>query len=233
MNPFADPSARRETASADAALDDGSSRRSRFIRKVAEAFEEAAVDHVFLHGYDPDARDSDIDVAVARESRIAVDLILRSGRLGPLVQRLDHDVPWCHYYVVAVNEPTRRYRQLDVTCDPWGISKDGSAIRVAMCHRRRVNGLSVPTPAAEAVYLILKRARKGVGPGELARLHNAFLADPQGATAILQQEFGEVGLRAGMAIQQGSDLENALLDLSLALRRMNTSRDFFRTSYAT
>jgi hypothetical protein len=199
------------------------SSRSRFVKSVARAFEDAGVDHVFLHGYEFGARDSDLDVAVTRESLRAVDLLLRCGGVGRLLQRLDHDVPWCRYYVVAAGEPGRRYRQLDVVCDPWGISKDGPAVRIALENRRRVDGLSVPEVAAEAVYLAVKRARKGADPAEAARLRWAFLADPGGTKKILSREFGAVGVRVAQAIEDDNGLEDALSALSKLLRHMRTS----------
>src|SRR4051794_30533682 len=76
------------------------SARSAFVGEIAQTLERAGVDYVFLHGYTADSRDSDVDLAICPRDRDTVDLIMRSGVFGPLLQRLDYDVPWSRYYVL-------------------------------------------------------------------------------------------------------------------------------------
>ena len=121
--------------------------RARFVARVADAFERAGIDYVFLHGYgDGRGIDSDLDVAVARDSLNRTDALIRSGAFGRVVQCLHHGVPWCRYYGVEVEEPGRRYRQLDVVCDPWGIGPDGRAVPVALSSAVHSAGMRVPSP---------------------------------------------------------------------------------------
>ena len=141
---------------------------------------------MFLHdvGHEP-SRDSDIDVAVARESLVAVDTIVRAGRLGRLLQRFDYDVPWCRYYVIETGDPGRRFRQLDIACDPFGIGRYGDAVQLALEHAQRVDGLSTLSPAATVAYLAAKRARKGIrGEADVRQLQQKFDADPAGASTL-------------------------------------------------
>jgi hypothetical protein len=199
------------------------SARSQFVTAVGATFDRAGVEHVFLHGVEADARDSDVDVAVSRESLCVVDLTVRTGTFGRLLQRLDYDVPWYRYYVVATDDPDRRYRELDVACDPWGIGRYGTAARVALANKRRLDGLNVPQPAAEALYLAVKRARKGAEPGELERLRRAHRADPEGTRMLMRQEFGSAGERVAEALEDSSDIEDALTSLSTELDRSRRS----------
>ena len=134
--------------------------RTRFIERVAEAFEDAGVNYAILHERITGAPDSDVDVAVGRESLELVDWIVGSGTFGIPLQRLDYDVPWCRYYVTESNEPGRRYRQLDVACDPWGIGRYGVAISLALETAQRTQGRRVASGAAQTLYLALKRASK-------------------------------------------------------------------------
>ena len=134
---------------------------------------------MFLHGYAPDGHDSDVDVAVSRQSIGTVDLLAKSGTFGRLLQRIDYDVPWCRYYVLEADEPGRRYRQLDVACDPWGIGRYGRAVSIALANRRRIDGMSVPGTAAEALYLAVKRARKGAQVSWVASTKRSPTTPPQ------------------------------------------------------
>jgi peptidoglycan/xylan/chitin deacetylase (PgdA/CDA1 family) len=169
--------------------------RRRFIARVADAFERAGVDYVFLHGYgQKQGSDSDVDVAVARSSLNRADELIRSGAFGRVVQCLHHGVPWCRYYAVEVDEPGRRYRQLDVVCDPWGIGRDGPAVPVALSSAVLSGGMRVPEPAAETLYLAVKRARKRRWDlRDQADLARVFERDPEGAGRLLERYFGSAG----------------------------------------
>src|SRR2546428_9483512 len=152
---------------------EATSRRA-FIARLAEVFAEADVRYVVLHGGIGDGGDSDVDIAVTPESLPIVDDLVRSGCFGRLLQRLYYDVPWCFYYVIETAEPDRRYRQLDVACDPWGIGRYGPAVDICLSRTTVIDDVHVPTPAAEALYLALKRARKGVrGPVDRSALEAA------------------------------------------------------------
>lgn len=149
----------------------GRARRERFVRDVVEAFERAGVEFVLPHEHAGGARDSDVDVAVTRRSLQAVDALVRAGTFGRMLQRLHYDVPWCFYYVVESEEPGRRYRQLDIACDPWGIGRYGPALPIALEFMRRNPRARNLDAATETAYLAIKRARKGIrDESERARL---------------------------------------------------------------
>ena len=214
----------RHVAEAGAALPPASDSRARFVASVVEAFEKSGVDYVLLHDYEGSATetDSDVDVAVARGSAAAVDSLIRGGTFGRLVQCLHYDVPWCRWYVLETSDLKRRYRQLDVACDPWGIGRYGPAIPVALAHagRREPGGPLVPSPAAEAFYLAIKRACKGLRETEIpAPLAGAFRRDPAGARELLERWFGSTGWSLADALQRG-DAATAARELHALRRRV-------------
>ena len=143
-----------------------SNERSSFVRRVADVLDAAGVEYAFLHNLDGiEQRDSDVDLVVSRESLQTVDTVMRYGTLGPLVQRLDYDVPWCRYYVVQTDDPDRRYRQLDVACDPFGIGLYGTALTVDGVRRRSDEQLPTLPPGDAITYLAASAPGKGcVGP---------------------------------------------------------------------
>jgi peptidoglycan/xylan/chitin deacetylase (PgdA/CDA1 family) len=194
------------------------SRRQSFIADVARALDEAAVDYVVLHDFDsPEGHDSDIDIAVERGSRHLVDTLIRTGKFGRVVQRLHYADPWSSYYVVEVGEPGRRFRQLDVVCDPWGIGRDGPAIPAALRNPARYGGIRVAAPAARTLYLAVKRARKaGEGTGGLTALRSAYYLDPERADDLLAATLGTAGERLAAALRTGEQDLSAELD---AVRR--------------
>ncbi len=198
--------------------------RPRFVARVADAFERAGIDYVFLHGYGSSrVVDSDLDVAVARDSLRRTDALIRSGAFGRVVQCLHHGVPWCRYYVVEVEEPGRRHRQLDVVCDPWGIGPDGPAVPVALSSAVRSAGMRIPEPAAEALYLAVKRARKRMyGVRDQAELRRVFRRDPEGAAGLLERHFGPVG--AGLARALGQGEPDVMAELEALRKRVARQR---------
>ena len=168
--------------------------RSDFVLATSESLGRAGVEHVFLHNTDDSSRDSDLDILIARSGLSATDALLRFGALGRLLQRLDYDIPWCRYYVVETRDPGHPFRQLDVACDPYGISRYGPALRLALDHSVEVNGLRVLDPAMTAVYLACKRAEKGVRDEyDLEQLRRAFMVDTPAATQLLRAVFAERG----------------------------------------
>ncbi len=58
--------------------------------------------------------------------------------------------------------PERRYRQLDVACDPWGIGRYGPALPIALDFVKRNPGARTLDAGAEAAYLAVKRSQKGI-----------------------------------------------------------------------
>jgi thymidylate kinase len=190
--------------------------RARFVARVAAAFEQAGVEYVLLHGYgEGGPADSDLDVAAAPGSLPAVDAIVRSGALGRLVQCFHYDVPWCRWYVVETGEPGRRHRQLDVACDPWGISRYGTALPLALSQVDTSRGFPVPRPAAETGYLAVKRACKGLRRSrDHAQLLASFMRDPQGASDLLERSFGKTGAALADALDRGTQ------DLTGELKRL-------------
>jgi peptidoglycan/xylan/chitin deacetylase (PgdA/CDA1 family) len=192
--------------------------RPRFVARVADAFEQAGIDYVFLHGYGSSRGiDSDLDVAVARDSLNRTDALIRSGAFGRVVQCFHHGVPWCRYYVVEVEEPGRRHRQLDVVCDPWGIGPDGPAVPVALASAVRSAGMRIPEPAAQALYLAVKRARKRMyGFRDQAELRRVLRRDPEGAAGLFERHFGPVGAGLARALEEG---ESDVMEELEALRK--------------
>ena len=194
--------------------------RERFVRDVVEAFEQAEIEFGLLHGHDGKARDSDLDVAVTRRSLEAVDALVRVGTFGRMLQRLHYDVPWCIYYVVEVDEPGRRFRQLDVACDPWGIGRYGPALPIALDFLKRNPGAGVLDAGTEAAYLAVKRAQKGFRhESERSRLIMGA-TDRQAAAALLESR---LGVRAGQAVSflgtPGKRGEEALRSLAAEVHR--------------
>jgi hypothetical protein len=64
--------------------------------------------------------------------------------------------------------------------------------------------MRIPEPAAEALYLAVKRARKRMyGLRDLAELRRVFRLDPEGAAEMLELHFGPVGARLARALDQG------------------------------
>jgi hypothetical protein len=196
--------------------------RSRFVDRVAAEFEAARVDYVVLHGWSAgESLDSDVDVAVDRHSLETVDILVRSGAFGRLLQRIDYDVPWCRYYVVESDEPGRRYRQLDVACDPWGIGRYGASVQSALASAEKSLSCRVASPAAQTLYLTLKRARKGdLRPGEAELLRSAFRRDPCAARDLLEQHLGTAGTAvASMLERDRPDLTEGLQAVSRVASR--------------
>lgn len=195
--------------------------RDHFVERVAVEFERAGVDYVLLHGWDKDSRDSDLDIAVSPESLTAVDTLIRCGSLGRLTQLFEYDVPYCRYYVVRVDEAGRRYRQLDIASDPWGISRYGRSIRVALEHSLVTDdGLRVAEPAAACLYLSAKRARKGGGSEQHLALSEAFSADPAGARRLLVEYFGSDGHLLAKDLADGKSPKLSLDRLARPLDRL-------------
>jgi hypothetical protein len=193
--------------------------RGRFIEKVDSVFAAAGISYAVLHGYAGSTVDSDVDVVVAKDELRLVDLLLRSGALGELFQVIHYDVPWCRYYVVASGDVDRPYRQLDVSCDPWGVSMLGRSLAVAL---DAASGAprSRPTPAAEAFLLLAKRAHKGLRrPHDAAAVADVFAEDPAAATRLLVAELGGAGARASGELARGGISPPVLQDVWRATRR--------------
>jgi len=193
--------------------------RADFVARLDDLFAAAGVEHVVLHsGDDAAQRDSDVDVAVAREDMRLVDLLLRSGELGPVLQRIDHGIPWCRYYVVATGDPARPYRQVDVAGDPWGLSPLGRAIPLALASSA-ANGTR-PRPAEEALVLLAKRAHKGLrDSADRVALLDAYRRDPDAVDRLLEQEFGEVGGNVTEALRRGTIGKDELASLRRSMTR--------------
>jgi hypothetical protein len=200
--------------------------RARFVATVADHFNAAGIKYVVLHGSESSrASDTDVDVAVDRAGASLVDTLIRTGVFGPLVQCLHYADPASRYYVVAAHEPGRRYREIDVVCDPAGIGKDGPAVRVALEEATVQDGVRVPTPAAQTMYLAVKKARKRQHGGEArATLLRSFERDPDGARYLLGRHFGDAGRSLAEALETGAEeLQPQLEALRRALNRRRRS----------
>ena len=171
-----------------------STSRLAFVTNVRDILDDAGVEYAFLHNLDgTDEHDSDVDIVVDRDSLNVLDTVVRTGALGRLVQRLDYDVPWCRYYVLDTGDAERRFRQLDVACDPFGIGRYGNALRLALAGRERIDGWPVLGANAALVYLAAKRARKGVRDADdVTQLRSAYAAAPT-AESALADAFGAAG----------------------------------------
>src|SRR5581483_1302024 len=204
------------------------SARDSFLRTVCTKLETAGVDYVVLHRWErrngrPDS-DSDIDLAVDRGSLHVVDSLARQGSFGRLLQRIDYDIPWCRYYVVESQETNRNYRQIDVACDPWGLGRYGVSIQVALANAVDVGGIRVPSPAAQTLYLAVKRSMKGeLHVGDAEQLADAFCQDPDGAASLLHDFLGFEGGRLARALQNNqsnlADELQAIRSVCLRSRR--------------
>jgi hypothetical protein len=194
--------------------------RGRFVARLTELLSEAGVAHVILHADGDDAYlDSDIDIAVGGGDVELVDTLLHSGALGRLVQRIQHDVPWCRYYVLATGDPARPYRQVDVASDPWGLSALGRSIALALASGRRAN-TTRPQPAEEAFFLLAKRAHKGLrDEDDRSALIEGYRRDPDGTRQLLVRELDGAGSRVAAELSRGSIAPDALKELWRAMTR--------------
>jgi len=201
--------------------------RLAFVTSVRDALDAAGVEFAFLHNLDgTDQRDSDVDIVVGRDGLDVVETVVRTGALGRLVQRLDYDIPWCRYYVLDTDDSERRFRQLDVACDPLGIGRYGDALRRAFAGRERINGWPVLGADAEVVYLAAKRARKGVrGAEDMDQLRAAYAAAPT-ADSALADGFGVAGARLAHSLANDEAVEGPLEEISatIAGQRRGPSR---------
>ena len=194
--------------------------RARFVSRLTELLSDAGVAHVVLHADGDDTHlDSDIDIAVGRRDVELVDTLLHSGALGKLVQRIQHDVPWCRYYVLATGDPGRPYRQVDVASDPWGLSALGRSIALAFESGRRANATR-PQPAEEAYFLLAKRAHKGLrGDDDRVGLIEGYRRDPDGTRQLLARELDGAGSQVAAELSRGSISPGALKDLWRSMGR--------------
>jgi peptidoglycan/xylan/chitin deacetylase (PgdA/CDA1 family) len=179
-----------------------STERERFVTEVAQMLRTADVEFAFLHEQAGRGEDTDVDIAVDREGFEVVDALVQVGTFGELVQSFEYAAPRCRYYVVRSDEPGRRYRQLDVVCDPWGIGKDGIAVPLALASAAETTGgLHVPSAAAETFYLAAKKARKRQWSSrDRSILLGAFERDPRGSTDLLAERFGAAGAALARAL---------------------------------
>lgn len=195
--------------------------RGEFVARLAGLFDEANVRYVVLHGgARVDVVDSDVDVAVERANLDLAHALIEGGALGRVLQCFHYAGPWCRYYVLEANEPGRRYRHVDLVCDPWAIGCDGPAVVLALAESQERDGVRAPRPAAETLYLAVKRARKRrVTPRDQESLLDSFRADPVGARRLLAAQFGRAGDRLGQALAEERDLAGSLGALRRRLRR--------------
>jgi thymidylate kinase len=195
--------------------------RERFVSRVARALSEAGVEYVVLHGHEPDAAPgSDLDVAVVAPHRRVVDVLARSGAFGLLVSRTRYDVPSCVTYVVEASDGDQRYRKLDVACDPFGVSRLGPAVPLALGNVEWTAETPVLSPAAQTCFLAAKRACEGVKrSGDLAALRRSYERDRDGAARILGEAFGEAGRSLSSALATERDLTQELGALQSSIRR--------------
>jgi peptidoglycan/xylan/chitin deacetylase (PgdA/CDA1 family) len=207
--------ARESSASAD---------RARFVTEVARALRTADVEFAFLHEHAGSGKDTDVDIAVDGEGLEVVDALARVGAFGELVQSFEYGAPRCRYYVLRSSEPGRRYRQLDVVCDPRGIGKDGIAVPLALASAdETIGGLRVPSSAAETVYLAVKKARKRQWSShDRSILRRSFERDPHGSTDLLAEHFGAAG--AVLARALGSRSAEIVDELELVRAELSRQR---------
>jgi hypothetical protein len=206
--------------------------RQAFVERVSRGLDEAGVEYVLLHetADREDGNDSDVDLAITRDSLSTADALVRSGAFGRVLQRFDYDVPWSRFYVVRSDEPGRRYRQLDVACDPWGIGRYGRAIAVALSEIEVGSDPPRPSAPATTFYLAVKRAVKlGRAPQRLVDLQQAFDTDPPGSTDLLERELGGAGLALARALARGTtDLRGELTEVAREVRRQRAAGRMLR-----
>jgi hypothetical protein len=194
--------------------------RQGFVDAVREQFDRASIEYAFLGAVEESDKDSDVDVLVQREHLPTVEAVVRSGALGRLVQRMDYDIPWCRYYILATGDPGRPFRQLDVACDPYGISRYGLALARTPSGTRLEHGVPVFRAANRVLYLATKRARKGlVSDTEADQLRRAFESDPAGAAAVLAETWGAAGSAVAAALDRDEDLSSSLRRLGVEVAR--------------
>lgn len=199
--------------------------RLAFVTSVRDALDAAGVEYAFLHNLDgTDQRDSDVDIVVDRDSLDVLETVVRTGALGRLVQRVDYDIPWCRCYILDMAYPQRRFRQLDVACDPFGIGRYGDALRRAFARRERIDGWPMLGGAEAVVYLAAKRACKGVRYSEdVGQLRTAYAGAPT-ADGALADAFGETGMRLARSLAHDEAIDGPLREIAAIVVRQRLSR---------
>lgn len=187
-----------------------------FPLALARTLAGAGIEYVLLRDPLHDPGGGDVDVAVSPASLRACDQLLRTRRLGRLVQRLWYDVPRSHYYVLAT---PGGFRAVDVACDPAGVGRYGETVRYALAHAQVRPDATVAAPGAELAYLAAKRARKGLGPDGRWELAGVYRRDPVGSTRALADLFGAAGTALAEALARGGQLDEPLDDIRRALGR--------------
>ena len=197
--------------------------RFQFIRRVAARFERARVAFVFLNSSRPDdVVDSDLDVGVERRSLAAADALVRSGYFGRIVRVAQYDVPWCGTYTLEVRDGARRFRQLDIACDPWSINRLGAALSDAVSSAIHTEGDGLPRPdaATEAVFVCVKKAVDGKSsPQAISDIRDAIARAPVEAARRLSARYGRAGETLVEAVTDPSADGAQVAAALVALRR--------------
>jgi Phosphotransferase enzyme family len=194
--------------------------RAAFVATVSARLADAGVRYALLH---EGLTDSDVDVVIDRAGLRVVDDLARSGVFGRLVQRFDYDVPWFRYYVFKTAVPGRRYRQLDVACDPWGIGKYGRCVSLSLATSVDAGGTHVASAAARVAYLATKRAVKGIRAGEDVALAAAYREDPAASRELLVETYDSAGGSLSDALERGIDPAHSLEAIRSRLYRRRLS----------
>ena len=107
---------------------------------------------------------SDIDLVFSGSPQSTIEPILEllsaEGEFE-IVQKLHYDVPHCYYYILAIpNQEGFLYLHLDCMYDPMGINGYYFPANDLLVERFEDEGVYAPTPSAELMYLLVKKARK-------------------------------------------------------------------------
>ena len=138
------------------------------LKKIIDELELRNITYAMIHGrevFESGGDASDIDLVFADSPRYAMEPILlqlEAEGVFQIVQKLHYDVPHCYYYILSVPDSVGyQYLHLDCMNDPVGINGYYFPANELLIGRLQSNGVYAPTPCAELLYLLVKKARKG------------------------------------------------------------------------
>ncbi len=145
-----------------------SARQLNILRDIFKELGEQNVPYVMIHGrdiFDGNTTISDVDIVFDKPPKKILSAILHKMQnegVFKIVQCLHYDVIACFYYILSINDANGiSYLHLDCMHDPVGINSYFFPAAELLHNRRVVNGINAPSVAAEFLYLVVKKSRKG------------------------------------------------------------------------
>ncbi len=138
------------------------------LRNIFSELDRRGVTFAMIHGRDifnGNTSISDVDIVFDESPTKTLSSILyemqRKGAFR-IVQCLHYDVSECYYYILSINDEERiSFLHLDCMYDPAGINGYFFPAPELLVNLRKDNEVPSPSIAAEFLYLVIKKARKG------------------------------------------------------------------------